>query len=148
MVKTVFGKVMWVGRATIFMVGLAVILALVFGVATTALGATGGNFILGKANVAGAVSKLTAGISGPALQLVDGGGGDGAGPAGGFFHHRAGGQDGRPHEGGLASQGCQPQRGQARWQGLHSVLAGRDLQSLRHIRGDPTRIRPRRAGFL
>ena len=75
MVKTVFGKVMWVGRATIFMVGLAVILALVFGVATTALGATGGNFILGKANVAGAVSKLTAGISGPALQLVNSGAG-------------------------------------------------------------------------
>ena len=34
------------------MVGLAVILALLFGVATTALGATGGNFILGQANVA------------------------------------------------------------------------------------------------
>lgn len=72
MVRTVFGKVMWVGRATIFMVGLTMILALVFGVATKALGATGSKFILGRANVAGTVSKLTADISGPALQLVNG----------------------------------------------------------------------------
>src|SRR5215211_1334045 len=71
MLRTVFGKVMWVGRATIFMVGLAMVLALVFGVATTALGATGGKFILGRANVAGAVSNLTADISGPAMQLVN-----------------------------------------------------------------------------
>ena len=46
-----------------------------FGVATTALGATGGNFILGKANVASTVSKLTAGISGSALQVVNNGAG-------------------------------------------------------------------------
>jgi hypothetical protein len=50
MIRSTVKKVMWVGRATVFMVGLAVILALVLGVATTALGATGGNFILGKAN--------------------------------------------------------------------------------------------------
>ncbi len=37
MTRTIFGKVMWVGRATVFMVGLAMILALVLGVATTAL---------------------------------------------------------------------------------------------------------------
>jgi hypothetical protein len=41
MVRTVFGKAMWVGRATIFLMGMAMILALVFGVATKALGATG-----------------------------------------------------------------------------------------------------------
>jgi hypothetical protein len=50
MVKSTVKKVVWVGRATVFMVGLTLILALVLGVATTALGATGGNFILGKAN--------------------------------------------------------------------------------------------------
>jgi hypothetical protein len=50
MVKSKVKKVVWVGRATVFMVGLTLILALVLGVATTALGATGGNFILGKAN--------------------------------------------------------------------------------------------------
>ena len=52
MVRTIFHKVMWVGKAAVFTAGMAMILALVFGVATTALGATGGNFILGKANVA------------------------------------------------------------------------------------------------
>ena len=41
MVRTVFGKVMWVGRATIFVVGLTMILALVFGVATKRLGRRG-----------------------------------------------------------------------------------------------------------
>ena len=50
MVKSTVKKVVWVGKATVFMVGLTLILALVLGVATTALGATGGNFILGKAN--------------------------------------------------------------------------------------------------
>lgn len=50
MIRSTVKKVMWIGRATVFMVGLAVILALVLGVATTALGTTGGNFILGKAN--------------------------------------------------------------------------------------------------
>ena len=75
MMRTLFGKVMWVGRAVAFTVGLAMILALVFGVATTALGATGGNFILGKANVASTVSKLTAGISGSALQVINNGAG-------------------------------------------------------------------------
>jgi hypothetical protein len=50
MIRSAASKVMWVGRATVFLVGLAVILAVVLGVATTALGATGGNFILGKAN--------------------------------------------------------------------------------------------------
>jgi hypothetical protein len=54
---------------------LATTIALVFGLATTALGATGGNFVLGKANVAGAISKLTASIPGPALQVVNNGAG-------------------------------------------------------------------------
>jgi hypothetical protein len=71
MLRSTASKVMWVGRATVFLVGLAVIVALVFGAATTALGATGANFILGKANSAGAVSKLTANMAGPALDLVN-----------------------------------------------------------------------------
>lgn len=48
MLRSVASRVMWVGRATVFLVGLAVILALVLGLATSALGATGQNFILGK----------------------------------------------------------------------------------------------------
>jgi hypothetical protein len=46
-------------RATVFLVGPAVVLALALGTATTALGATGGNFILGKGNTAGAPTSLT-----------------------------------------------------------------------------------------
>lgn len=71
MVRTIFSRVMWVGRATVFLVGLAMILALVFGVASSALSATGGNFILGKSNAARTVSKLTANIANPALQLAN-----------------------------------------------------------------------------
>jgi len=41
MLKSATSKVMWVGRATVFVVGLAVILALVLGVATAAFGANG-----------------------------------------------------------------------------------------------------------
>ncbi len=51
--------------------GLALVLALLFGVAGAALSATGGNFILGKANEATTVSKLTASLAGPALTLVN-----------------------------------------------------------------------------
>ncbi len=69
--RSAASKVMWVGRAAVFLMGLAVILSLIFGVASTALSATGGTFILGKANGADRVSKLTASIAGPALTLVN-----------------------------------------------------------------------------
>ena len=70
--KTVFGKVMWVGRATVFVVGLAVILALVFGVAVTALAGTGvgAPFNLGKINSVNAISTLSGSVgNGPMLRL-------------------------------------------------------------------------------
>ena len=73
MLRSAASKVMWVGRATVFLVGLAVILALVVGAATAALGATGGNFILGQPNSAGATTKLTSAVAGPALELVNNG---------------------------------------------------------------------------
>jgi hypothetical protein len=69
MVRCVFSKVMWVGRATIFLVGLAVILALVFGVASAALGADGDFFKLGNRNVAQTVSTLVKQGTGAALAL-------------------------------------------------------------------------------
>ena len=69
MVRCVFSKVMWVGRATVFLVGFAVILALVFGVASTALGADGNFFKLGQRNVAQSVSTLIKQGTGPALAL-------------------------------------------------------------------------------
>ncbi len=72
MLRSTASKVMWVGRATVFMVGLSVILALVFGVATTALSATGGNFILGKAkNAATKVTGLVGNVDGAALRVTN-----------------------------------------------------------------------------
>ena len=71
MTRMIFSRVMWVGRTAATLFGLALVMALVFGVATTAIGATGGNFILGKANGATTVSKLTASVAGPALTLVN-----------------------------------------------------------------------------
>ena len=74
MVRRAATKVMWVGRATVFLVGLAVILALVVGVASTAFGANGKPFLLGKKNVASAVSTLVRRGAGPALNLKVGSG--------------------------------------------------------------------------
>src|SRR5215204_6121717 len=73
MLRKVFSKVAWVGRTASMVFGLALVLALMFGVASMALGATGGNFLLGKANSAGAVTKLTSAVAGPVLQLVNNG---------------------------------------------------------------------------
>ncbi len=61
--KNAASKMMWVARATVFMVGLAVTLALVLGVATTALGATGASFILGKPNSATTTTSLVSTLS-------------------------------------------------------------------------------------
>jgi len=71
MLRIAAKKVAWVGRTASMVLGLALVLALLFGVASMALGATGGNFLLGKANGAGAISKLTANMANPALQLVN-----------------------------------------------------------------------------
>jgi hypothetical protein len=74
MFRSAASKVMWVGRATVFMVGLTVILALVLGVASTALGADGKQFLLGRTNLATAITTLVKQGVGPALSLkVDSG---------------------------------------------------------------------------
>lgn len=57
------------GKAAVFLVGLAVILALLFGVASRALAADGDPFLLGEQNVASAVSQLVKQGPGPALSL-------------------------------------------------------------------------------
>ena len=51
--------------------GLALVLALILGLASASLSATGGSFVLGKANEATTVTRLTATIAGPALTLVN-----------------------------------------------------------------------------
>jgi hypothetical protein len=69
MLRSALSKVMWVGRATVFLVGLAVILAVVLGVASAAFGANGDFFRVGKSNFASAVSVLDKSGAGPALSL-------------------------------------------------------------------------------
>src|SRR5918994_4712159 len=71
MVRSVAKKVAWVGRTASMVFGLALVLALLFGVASTAFGANGGNFILGSLNnTATAITKLTGTVGGgPALQV-------------------------------------------------------------------------------
>ena len=63
---------MWVGRATVFLVGLAVILAMILGVAATALAGTGvgANFNLGKKNTVNRLSQLV-GSTDNAMLRVD-----------------------------------------------------------------------------
>jgi hypothetical protein len=74
MFRSAVSKVMWVGRATVFLVGLAVILALLFGVASMAFARDGQSFILGQRNVAQSLSTLVKQGAGPALSLrVDSG---------------------------------------------------------------------------
>jgi hypothetical protein len=70
MLRDVAGKIMWLGRATVFVVGLAVIVALVLGAATAAFGANGDVFRVGQSNFATAVSVLDKSGAGPALRLL------------------------------------------------------------------------------
>jgi hypothetical protein len=72
--RSVGSKVAWVGRTASMVFGLALVLALVLGVAATAFGANGDFFKVGKANLASAVSTLTKSGAGPALSLKVGSG--------------------------------------------------------------------------
>jgi hypothetical protein len=71
MVRSAAKKVMWVGRATVFLVGLAVILALVFGVASRALAGSGVNgvFNLGVTNAVDAITTLVGSVAGPSVRI-------------------------------------------------------------------------------
>lgn len=71
MTKRAVSKVMWVGRATVFLVGLAMIFALVLGAATTALAGTGvgATLDLGKTNTVNAVSRLVGSVAGASLTI-------------------------------------------------------------------------------
>ncbi len=82
MIRTITKKVTWVGRATVFSVGLAVTLALLFGVATAALAAVPGDpFRLGEANAINAASRLTGTVAGPLLSFENQSPGSKAAPA-------------------------------------------------------------------
>lgn len=73
MLRRIASKVTWMARAATTVVGLAIMLALVLGMATTALGANGQAWILGQNNAATAITKLAgaAGVNGPMLQLIN-----------------------------------------------------------------------------
>src|SRR4028119_780369 len=71
MIRSITAKAAWVGRTASMVFGLALVMALVFGMASTAMSATGNAFIIGKGNTASTVSKLTANVAGPALLLVN-----------------------------------------------------------------------------
>jgi hypothetical protein len=71
MLRSMASTVAWIGRTASVVFGLALVLALIFGLAGVALSATGGTFVLGKVNEATTVSKLTATVAGPALTLVN-----------------------------------------------------------------------------
>jgi len=74
MFRSALSKVAWVGRTASMVFGLALVMALVLGVASMALGANGDFFKVGRANLASAVSVLTKSGAGPALSLrVDSG---------------------------------------------------------------------------
>jgi hypothetical protein len=72
MLRSTVSKVMWVGRATVFLVGLAVVLAVVMGLASAALAGTGvgATFNLGKTNTVNRLSQL-AGSTDNALLRID-----------------------------------------------------------------------------
>ena len=62
---------MWAGKAATFGVGLAVVLALTVGLASTALAGTGvgARFQLGQTNTVNAITKLVGSVVGPSLQI-------------------------------------------------------------------------------
>jgi hypothetical protein len=72
MVKSMFARMMWIGKGTVFVVGLSVILALLFGAASTAFAHGGykGLFHLGHNNASKTVSTLIKQGPGPALRLL------------------------------------------------------------------------------
>jgi hypothetical protein len=80
MLKSMASKVMWMGRATVFLVGLAVTMALVFGVASTALGANGDFLKVGSAkNIATRATTLVGKATGSALVVKNPTGGSALG---------------------------------------------------------------------
>src|SRR5918999_5319637 len=75
MIRTVASKVMWVGRATVFLVGLAVIVGLIFGILSRATAHTGsaGLFHLNHNNPVTALSTLTGTLAGAVLKVDNNG---------------------------------------------------------------------------
>jgi hypothetical protein len=80
MMRSAVGKVMWVGKATVFLVGLAVIMALVLSVSSAALAGTGvgATFNLGKQNTVNRLSQLLGSTDNALLNIDNSNGGPSA----------------------------------------------------------------------
>lgn len=80
LVKKILSGTLWLGRGTATVMGLAVILALAVGLASTALAGTGvgARFDLGKTNTVNAISSLVGSVAGPALKIDNNSTGTGA----------------------------------------------------------------------
>src|SRR4051812_21067347 len=70
MLRSAVSKVMWLGRATVFAVGLAVILALLFVAASTVLGAGGEPSITGESGQINGISQVVGSEAG-AERVLD-----------------------------------------------------------------------------
>lgn len=76
--KTILSRILWLGRATATVMGLAVMLALILGIGTTALAAVPGDpFKLGRINRIDGLSTLVGSADGALLRINN----EGSGPA-------------------------------------------------------------------
>lgn len=71
MLRSAVSKALWVGWIASALFGLALVLGLLFGAASMAFGANGGNFILGQNNNASLLTRLTGNVNGSAMQIVN-----------------------------------------------------------------------------
>lgn len=72
MIRSIFGKAIWLGRATVISVGSAVTLALVLGIATKALAAMpGDSFLLGEINEIDQLTTLVGTVDGAMLEVYN-----------------------------------------------------------------------------
>ena len=69
--KAILKRTIWLGRGTATVMGLAVLLALTVGLASTALAGTGvgARFDLGKTNTVNRISELVGSVAGPSLKI-------------------------------------------------------------------------------
>ncbi len=69
--RKIYKKAMGIARGTALTLGVAVMMALLLGVATTALAGTGigARFQLGQTNTVNAITKLVGSVAGPSLQI-------------------------------------------------------------------------------
>jgi hypothetical protein len=79
MMKRIVRRVLWLGKGTATMMGLALMLAVVFGVATTAMAAVPGDpFRLGRLNTIDKISQLVGSVDNAMLRIDNNNSGDNA----------------------------------------------------------------------